>query len=369
MQALAEFVQHDIRYVAIELGIGDYQPHAASEVFVNRYGDCKDKATLMRSMLREIDIDSFQLVINTERGSITREMPAHNGFNHVITAIKLPDSLADPSLLATLQHPKLGRILFFDPTDHITPFGQIRGALQANYGLLVTGGGGELIELPLQASSTNSIRRTAKLKLDASRTLSGEVKEVRLGDRALSERWKLRTVLKDEDRIKPLEDLLAGSLSNFHLTQASVENLQHADQPLGFNYSFESKGYAKSAGDLLVVRPRVLGHKSSAVLETKEPRQFPMEFEGLALDADSFEITLPVGYEVDELPPPVAEDHSFASYHSKTEASGGVLHYTRTLEIKELSVPLSKMDELKKFYRVIASDERNNAVLKPAASK
>jgi hypothetical protein len=37
------------------------------------------------------------------------------------------------------------------------------------------------------------------------------------------------------------------------------------------------------------------------------------------------------------------------------------------LEIKELSVPLSKMDDLKKFYRVIASDERNTAVLKPAA--
>jgi uncharacterized protein DUF3857/transglutaminase superfamily protein len=370
MQALAEFVQHDIRYVAIELGIGGWQPHPAPEVFSHRYGDCKDKATLMRSMLQEIGIESYHVVINTERGSVTRETPAHaGGFNHAITALKLPDGVSDPSLLATLQHPKLGTILFFDPTDQITPFGQIKGALQSNYGLLVTPDGGELVELPQQASDTNSIRRIAKLTLDSNGTLSGEVKEVRLGDRAWAERWRLRAVTKDADRIKPIEDLLAGSLSSFHLTRASFTNLQRTDQPFGFDYTFESNGYAKNAGGLLLVRPRVIGRKSSAVLETKEPRQFPVEFEGPSLDTDSFDIALPPGYEVDELPPPVTEDHSFASYHSKTEASGGVLHYTRTLEIKELSVPVSKMEELKRFYRVIASDERNNAVLKATAGK
>jgi len=45
-----------------------------------------------------------------------------------------------------------------------------------------------------------------------------------------------------------------------------------------------------------------------------------------------------------------------------------VLHYTRALEIKELSVPVSQMDELKKFYRMIATDERNTAVLRPAGA-
>ena len=59
-------------------------------------------------------------------------------------------------------------------------------------------------------------------------------------------------------------------------------------------------------------------------------------------------------------------DYSFASYHSKTQATGNVLHYERSVEIKELSVPVDKMDQLKKFYRMIATDERNTAVLKPA---
>jgi hypothetical protein len=368
MQAIAGFVQRDIRYVAIELGIGGLQPHAASDVFTHRYGDCKDKATLMRAMLREIGVDSYQVIINTQRGAINRETPAHQAFNHVILAIKLPDGLNDPSLVALMQDPKLGRVLFFDPTNEFTPFGQIGGYLQANYGLLVTPDGGELVELPQQPSSMNSIERVGKFALDANGTLKGNVTEVRLGDRAWLERERLRAATKDSDRTKPIESLLAGSLSSFQIVTASAVNSEKTDLPLGFNYSFESDKYAKLAGNLLLVRPRVLGSKSSGVLETKEPRKFPFEFDAPVRDTDSFEITLPPGYEVDELPPPADVDYSFGSYHSKTEASGRMLHYTRSMEITELSVPVSKMEELKKFYRTIASDERNTAVLKAAGA-
>jgi len=49
----------------------------------------------------------------------------------------------------------------------LTPFGQIGGYLQANYGLLVAPDGGELMELPKQASGMNGIQRTGKLTLDA----------------------------------------------------------------------------------------------------------------------------------------------------------------------------------------------------------
>ena len=365
MQVLAEFVQRDIRYVAIELGIGGWQPHPATDVFSHRYGDCKDKATLLRSMLHEIGVDSYLVAIYTERGAITPLTPAHHGFNHAIIAIKLPDGIADRSVVAAIQHPKLGRILFFDPTNDLIPFGQLPGYLQANYGLLVTPDGGELVELPQQPSSMNSIQRTAKLTLDLSGTLKGDVKETRLGERASSERWRLRTVTKDTDRIKPIEELLSNSLTSFRITKATVINLQQTDQPFGFNYSFEAQNYAKGAGNLLLVRPRVIGSKGFGFLETKEPRKFPIELEEPARDTDTFEITIPAGYTVDDLPPPVDADYSFASYHAKTVVKGNVVDYTRTFEVKELSVPLDKAEDLRKFYRIIAGDERNTVVLKP----
>src|SRR6266702_5412916 len=68
MRALAEFMQKDIRYVAIQLGIGGWQPHPAPEIFLHKYGDCKDKATLLSAMLGEIGVESYYLDINTERG-------------------------------------------------------------------------------------------------------------------------------------------------------------------------------------------------------------------------------------------------------------------------------------------------------------
>jgi len=368
MKVIGDFAQRDIRYVAIELGIGGWQPHPAAEVFTHHYGDCKDKATLMGAMLHEIGIDSYYVVINSERGSVTPETPAHmGGFDHAIIAIKLPDGVTDSSLGATMVHPKLGKILFFDPTDEMTPFGELHGELQANYGLLVTPDGGDLIELPQLPPTMNGIQRTAKLNLSATGTVSGEVQETRVGDRAWSQRWALRAVTRDADRIKPIETLLSHSLGTFQITKASVGNLQLTDQPFMYNYSVVAQNYAKTAGNLLLVRPRFIGNKSSDLLETKEPRKYPVEFDGPSRDTDTFEITLPAGYEVDDLPPPVNAEYSFASYHSKTEVNGNTLKYTRTFEVKELSVPLSKVEDLKKLYRIIAGDERNTAVLKPAA--
>ena len=366
IRAIAQFVQHDIRYVAIELGIGGWQPHDAGEIFAHRYGDCKDKATLMGAMLHEVGIESYYVLINVERGSVTEGSPARAQFNHAIIAIRLPDGMQDPSLMAVVQRPKEGRLLFFDPTNQLTPLGEIPGYLQANYGLLVAPDDAALVELPMQAPSTNSIERTGRFTLDATGNLQGSVEETRLGDRASSERWALRTVAKDTDRIRPIETLLAGSLASFHISKASVINLQQTNQPFGFAYTFDTENYAKTAGDLLLVRPRVLGSKSLPLMETKEPRQFPVEFEGPVQDTDRFDIALPKGYVVDDLPPPVDVDYSFASYHAKTQLVGEAIRYTRTFEIKELSVPVSKAQDLKKFYRFIATDERNVAVLKPS---
>jgi len=365
MQALARFVQSDIRYVAIQLGIGGWQPHPAPDIFTHKYGDCKDKATLMSTMLKEIGVDSYYLSVNTQRGTVTPATPAVRWFDHEILAVRLPDGVKDASLQAVIEHPKLGRLLIFDPTDELTPYGQLRGALQSNYALLVGPEAGELILLPKLAAAVSGVRRNAKLTLSSTGTLTGEITETRLGDSAAAQRAALRSAASDKDKIKPIESLLAHSLATYRVTKASVTNLQENGEPFGYNYSLVAENYAKPAGNLLLVRPRVVGSKSSDLLETKEARRFPVEFDGPSLDSDLFEIQLPAGYEVDDLPPAVDVDYGFASYHSKTEAKGDTLRYSRTFEVKDVSVPVAKMEDLKKLYRIIASDERNTAVLKP----
>ncbi len=365
MAALAKFVQQDIRYIAIELGIGGFQPRPAAYTFQHRFGDCKDKATLMGSMLKEIGVDSYYVIINSERGAVDSSTSAQNAFDHAIIAVHLPEGSNNVALVSVVQHPALGRLLFFDPTDDLTPFGQLSGSLQGNYGLLVGPEGGELYRLPTLATSSNGVTRTALMSLEANGNLTGTFQESRVGDLAASERARIKLTTKDTDRVKVIEGLLSQSLANFSVTQATMSNLQDTSQPFDLNYSIVVQRYAKPAGDLLLVRPRLIGIKASGLLETKEPRELPVILPGPQKDVDRFEIKIPTGFEVDDLPPPVDVEYSFASYHSKTEAAGNVLKYTRTFEITELSVPLEKIDQLKKFYRIIAGDERNTAVLKP----
>lgn len=364
IRALSIFAQRDIRYVAIQLGIGGWQPHRASDVMTHRYGDCKDKVTLLSSMLKEIGVESHYVLINTVRGSVGAGTPPNRGFNHAIIAIQLPAGIDIAQFPAAFRHKTLGPVLFFDPTNPLIPLGSLPGELQANFGLLVTSAGGELMPLPQGSSALNGLARTAKLTLDGNGTLTGDVVETWSGDRAAEQRWALRTAQQAEDQIKPIESMLTHSLSTFQVLKAAVVNQGVVEKPLTWNYSLEIPRYPRIAGDLMIIRPRVFGTLSSGLLETKEARENSIEFEAPARQTDVFEITLPAGFVPDSLPPAVNEDIGFISYRSSTTFKDDVLRYTRTLEVKELSVPLAKAQSLKEFYRVIAGDERNSAVLK-----
>jgi hypothetical protein len=364
MRALARFAQQDIRYVAIELGIGGVQPHPAAYVMTHGYGDCKDKVTLLSSMLKEIGVESHYVIINTRRGSVTQTTPPNLGFNHAVIAIELPADLDVSTLPAHSTHPTLGRLLFFDPTQELIPLGRLPGTLQANVGMLVTPNGGELVQLPQTASELNGVQRTAKLTLDERGSLRGDVQEIWAGDVGASQRYSLRNAQQDVDRIKPVESMLTHSLSTFQITKAAVRNMHAMDRPLEWHYNLEIDRYARTAGDLVLLRPRIFGSLGSGLLETDDPRTHPIEFDAPYRHTDVFEITVPAGYQADELPPPVNEDLGFITYQSRTEFKDNVLRYTRTAEIRELSVPVAKSDALKKFFRRIEHDERMTAVLK-----
>jgi transglutaminase-like putative cysteine protease len=368
MKALAGFVQQKIRYAAIEIGIGGFQPHPAGQVFEHQYGDCKDKATLLSSMLKEIGIDSYYVLINTERGVTLQDFPSTE-FDHAILAIRLPDSVSNGTLYATVTDPKAGRLLFFDPTNPYVPFGYIPSYLQDTYALVITPDGGELIKTPLLAPPTNRLLRTAKFNLSATGNLSGDVEELRWGGPAGDIREQYLEV-PPAQRPKILENFIGTFLANFTLTNATLGNLEQYDQNLVVNYKFFAEGYAKLAGNLLILRPRVLGSKDFNVegLLNGKPRKYPIEFDEASRQDDMFDITLPTGYVADDLPKPVKEDCDYASYESSVEVSGGVLHYKRTYVVKDVLVPQQKLDVIRGFFREVANDERSSAVLKRAGT-
>jgi hypothetical protein len=212
MRALTDFAQRKIRYAAIEFGIGGYQPHLASDIYAHQYGDCKDKATLLITMLHEAGIDAYYVVVFDERGIIRPDYPSMH-FDHVIVAIKLPDSVDGAALYAVVNDPKLGRLLFFDPTNEYVPLGYLPWYLQNNNGLVVTSQGGSLIPMPLSPPSTNRLLRTAKLTLSDTGQLSGEVQETDWGGPAAAQRRAFLDV-QPSKRAEVIEGFLGQFLSD-----------------------------------------------------------------------------------------------------------------------------------------------------------
>jgi hypothetical protein len=365
LEALAAFAQHDVRYVAVEIGIGGYQPHAAEEIFANRYGDCKDKVTLLSAMLEEIGLDSRLVMVNTDRGVVASEAPSAYGFNHVILAIRLPADMKTDGFYALSEHERLGRLLFFDPTSDLTRLGDLPPYLQGNYGLVADPEGGELVQLPLLPPAVNRLLRTGKFIVTDGGDLRGDITEVRWGAPATWRRSTLRR-LPEPEQTKVVENFLVSFLGGFLLRDLSVENLDEIDKALVLKYRFFADRYAKKVGNLLLVRPRVVGEKGMDLLEEEKERKYPVDFGSTASQSDIIEIMLPTGYQVDELPPPVQLDTGFASYNSEIEVKGNVLTYKRNYTVRKVLVPTEHLPELKEFFRQIAADERNQAVFKRA---
>jgi transglutaminase superfamily protein len=125
IKAIGRYAQ-SVNYVAIQTGIGrggGYRPHSSIDVFAKSYGDCKDKANLMRAMLKAIGIQSYLVSIYSGDPTFVREeWPSPQQFNHCIIAVKLADATQAATVI---NHPSLGRLLIFDPTDDNTPVGEI----------------------------------------------------------------------------------------------------------------------------------------------------------------------------------------------------------------------------------------------------
>jgi hypothetical protein len=110
----------------------------------------------------------------------------------------------------------------------------------------------------------------------------------------------------------------------------------------------------------------VVGDDARAVPEVMEnkTRIYPIEIGQPGDWRDSFDITLPSGYVVDETPDPVDVDTDFASYHSSTTAKGNVLHYERDYVVRQVEIPPEKAAEFRKLESAILFDEKSAAVLK-----
>jgi hypothetical protein len=360
LSRITEYIQKNIRYFIVERGIGGLQANHAADIFRNRYGDCKDKTTLLISMLHVAGIHAVYMPVDSHRGVVDPDAPSLYG-NHMITAIEVPADVQDPRLKAVVKASDGKRYLIFDPTDERTPVGNLPSYEQGSFGTLAAGAYSQIIALPVLDPDANGTERKGVFSLAPDGTLTGSVDSSHIGPSGAD----LREFLKftdDKERREYWEKSVAATLPGVTLDAFQFTQPSALDKPIEFHYKVTARQYSHQAGPLLLVRPRVVG--SFAHPFDDKPRIYPIEFNATGRWRDSFDIAIPPGYVVDETPDPVSLDLDFASYHSSVSAKGNLLHYEREYVVRQVEIPPAKASDFRRLESIILADEKNAAVLK-----
>ena len=360
IRAISAFVQQT-RYVAVSLNVtrgGGYTPRRSDEVLAKNYGDCKDKATLMRALLKAIGIEAYLVTISADdRTHVRPEWASPMQFNHAIVAVRVSAATTAPTVVETKT---LGRLLMFDPTDSITPVGDLTLDEQGSYALVVAAAGGALIQMPVLSAAANRIESNIEATLDTTGRLNARIQRRYYGQSAVT----LRATEKLEGAAelkKRFERSYSRRLPATSLTSVSTD--AHPEESflnLALNLAADRFGQVMQ-GRLFVVRPGLLTSGGEYFFTSKQ-RTAPVKLEA-GLRRDSIVIKLPDGFKLDEVPPPAKIQSPYGTLEASWIVKDGEIVMQETLEILETIVPAADYSKVRDFFDLVAGTHNAPVVL------
>ena len=360
IRAIANYVQK-IQYISIQTGLGrggGYRPHSSAEVLAKSYGDCKDKANLMRAMLKVVGIDAIPVSIYSGDPNYVRaSWPSPQQFNHCIIAVKVSDQTQGSTII---QHTALGRLLIFDPTDEETPIGDLPFHLQGSLALLDSKTETDLVRMPVTPPEMNQLERIATLQLLPDGGISGQIKEQANGQTAASLRSEFRGLSKPDYTVK-IETWLTRGITSARLNKIEpTENT--GDGSFSLNLEFSANRYGQLMQDrLLVFKPVVVARREALSL-TAPTRKHPVVLHANAY-SETVRVQLPSGFVVDELPDPVKLQTAFGSYVTSYEVKNNELVFKRQLSQQATTIAAADYESVRKFFESIRAAENAPVVL------
>ena len=357
IRAIANFVQ-GIQYISIQIGVGRWRPHAAAQVLAKSYGDCKDKANLMRAMLKAIDIPAYPVLIFSGDPTYVREVWASpRQFNHCIVAIKISDGT---EISAVMQHPRLGRLLIFDATDDQTPLGDLPDDEQGSLALIAAGDAGGLVTMPSMPPDSSRLDRQAEIVLTSDGAIAGSLQERSFGQVAANERRAFHSLSAGGYRGLIEQWMTRGA------TAVKVIKVQPSDDSANGRFAldvdFSAPAYAQVMQDrLLVFKPAIVSRRESLSLANTK-RQHPVVLKSNAY-SETVRVKLPAGFDVDEMPDAVKLDTAFGSYATTYEVKDGQLVFTRRLVQRASTIPVEQYASVRVFFEKIRAAEQAPVVL------
>jgi len=347
-EALFGWVQSNLRYVAIYLGLDGFRPHKTEDILENRYGDCKDKSVVLAAALREVGIEAWLTMVRTsDLGTIENALPSPGYFNHLIV-----QAIVD------------GDTTWLDPTCGSCSFGMLPSGDQGADALVVRDGEASLTTLPSNSPRPNRWDVSARVSLldngDASITTTLELD----GYYASAIRNRLTHRGGKSKRDVVIETF------GYYLEDATIETIDIEGDDISADFlSIELVCGFPGLTDpnRTVSFVRAILHPVYFDLPDCDDRRFPVDLGYPRTRHYAVEFELSDGWEVPEVPESGRIASGPLSYMYEWTSEGNKLGFSRTWTIGNGTMPPAGCADIRDALEAVASIEKSKFLVKKAS--
>jgi cellulose synthase operon protein C len=348
IRAVHRWVAQDIRYVAVELGKGGYQPRLPAAVMQTGFGDCKDKATLFVAAMRTMGIDAYPVLLNAG-GYVDSALTTIKAFNHEIAAVARPGG-------AGYQ--------FVDLTSEFNPYGTIPYADEGEFGLLVRPDGHtEEVRIPQDTPGSDEfiVHQTATMGPDG--TLSGWFEQRATGIAAMPLRAAMRTPMDSARRAEFMRSVAAGLYPDAQGDSVVVFDGKDLTATPRIAVHFHGGQAVQQSGSTAILNLASAGgaakfDRIADELAAAGPRKMAIDAKqiiGPVTVVGDLRITLPVGWKV-RLPSNDSASSVFGTYVAHYSQQGRDFIISRRISGATGVFPPEKVADLIAWLRAAGAD-------------
>ncbi len=344
---LYNYMQKNMRYVSIQLGIGGYKPFPATFVDEKKYGDCKALSNYMQALLKAVNIKSYYAIIRAG----VNEQPAdfsfpHNAFNHAILCIPFANDTT-----------------WLECTSSTQPFGKLGAFTENRNALIITENGGKLVNTPISTMEDNQFNSEVHLTLN---TDGGAKAEIKIdGTGSYRDNYVGIEALKVDDQKQLFMRWL-------NLKQPSVFDFNPSTDKDGVKQVKLNLEYDKfcdiMAGDKQFYRPHVID-LCEITVPIAEDRKNDFYFNTPLQKSCVTTIDLPEGYVVETLPASQNLSFAYGNYavNYTYDAAKNQVISTAKFNLTNRIIPAAKYTELQQYLDAIAKAQNKKLVIKHKA--
>ena len=349
VRAIYNFVSQNIRYVGMEFGINGYKPHKAGEVLRNRYGDCKDHATLLIAMLKVIGVKGYPVLIPTlSKENADPEMPMPTAFNHEIAAIDWKNGL-----------------LFLDTTSDYVPFGYLPPSDQGRNSLVVDveKEDGKMVETPVYPPSANVEGFSGEFALSPFGALKGDFTYNYTGVYSVMERARLSEMTPSQ--IKRHVEELASKLSpGFDVEEFKLSNFRDLNVPyVKIEIRGRDTSYGTKTAHFLLAKFPAPDYSRIVSLVAAKERKYPFVVGYKMEKVITSTLELPHGYTLYLKPENLSFKNRVGSLNLSWRLNGNRLTLNAVMVLNKRIVPPEEYQDLRELFNYTVKTLRNQIVV------